>query len=176
MITTHPTLDAILNTYREQIGVDFIGYRNHCYRVLNIYQALGLLYDVKVDLEQAAIALAFHDLGIWTDHTVDYLPPSIREAKAYLATRPEIDEMQTILMISQHHKIRTFMFDTEVELFRQADLVDFSLGMVRNGLDKTFIRTIKEAFPNAGFHKRLLQLGVMNVIKHPLKPAPMMKW
>ncbi len=31
------------------------------------------------------IAACHHDIGIWSDHTVDYLPPSIREATQYLS-------------------------------------------------------------------------------------------
>ena len=176
MITTHPTLDTILLHYQAQISSDFDGYRNHCYRVLNIYQALGQQHGVRINLEQAAVALAFHDVGIWTEHTIDYLPPSACEAQAYLAEHPALDMTQTLLMINEHHKIRPFKQDLMVELFRQADLVDFSLGLVRHGVDKSLIKQLKKTFPNAGFHKRLLRLGMLNLIKHPLKPAPMMKW
>jgi hypothetical protein len=35
-------------------------------------------------LEKVAVAAAFHDLGIWTDGTFDYLPPSIRLAREWL--------------------------------------------------------------------------------------------
>ena len=42
-------------------------------------------------IEKIAVATAFHDLGIWTDGTFDYLQPSVRLASAYLAgaAKPE---------------------------------------------------------------------------------------
>ena len=31
----------------------------------------------RSDIEKIAVAAAFHDLGIWTNKTFDYIPPSI---------------------------------------------------------------------------------------------------
>ena len=176
MITQHHTLDRILADYQALIGKDFTGYRNHCYRVLNIYQALGQQHGVAVDLEQAAIALAFHDIGIWTAGTVDYLPPSHQEAAQYCVAQQISNPNHILLLIDEHHKIRPYKADLSIELFRQADLVDFSLGLVRHGVDRSLIRQLKQTFPNAGFHKLLVQLGAKNFLKNPLQPAPMMKW
>ena len=39
----------------------------------------------QTNLNKGAVAVAFHDLGIWTDNTLDYLPPSVNRAKTYLA-------------------------------------------------------------------------------------------
>lgn len=175
LITRQETLDSILAQYRSQIGGDFAGYRNHCYRVLNIYKHLADLNQLSINVDEAAIALAFHDIGLWTDKTLDYLPPSEREAGQYLTANAGFDATKIGLMISEHHKLLPYKADQQVELFRQADLVDFSLGLVRHGLSKAFIAELKKAFPNAGFHKRLLQLGLKNLVQHPLKPAPMMK-
>lgn len=38
----------------------------------------------KINAEKYAIAAVFHDIGIWTNHTLDYLDPSAGQAKAYL--------------------------------------------------------------------------------------------
>ncbi len=168
-------LDDILVQYRSSLTVDFAGYRNHCYRVLNIFIRLAALNQVTINIEQAALALAFHDIGIWSDGTVDYLPPSLHEAKCYLSEHPAWNQPQTLLMISEHHKLLPYKADVVVELFRQADLVDFSLGMVRHGVEKDYIQQLKHTFPNAGFHRRLAELGLKNWLKHPFKPAPMMK-
>ncbi len=176
LISRQARLDSILEQYRPQIAADFAGYRNHCYRVLNIYLQLAELNHISVDEDEAAVALAFHDVGLWTDGTLDYLPPSVREAAQYLANYPELDTQQVGLMISEHHKLSPYAGNKPIELFRQADLVDFSLGLVRHGISKAFIRQLKAEFPNAGFHQRLLQLGLKNLLRHPLKPAPMMKW
>ena len=75
-------LEEILGEYRQTIGPDFSGYRNHVYRMLHFCFALG-----SPDADQRKkmiIAAAFHDIGIWTDNTIDYLPPSVFAARASL--------------------------------------------------------------------------------------------
>ena len=81
-------------------------------------------------------------------------------------------------MITEHHSIRAVDFEQYplVEVFRKGDLVDFSLGLIRFGIEKDFIRSVKAAFPNAGFHKGLLTRASKWFVRHPLNPAPMMKW
>lgn len=170
-------LEEILATWKNEIGADYAGYKNHVYRMLNFCFAL---HDCnQADREKLIIAGCFHDLGIWTSHTFAYLPPSIALAKAYLQQNeleqwiPEIE-----LMIDMHHKLRRYA-DTRyplVEVFRQGDLVDFSLGIVKCGLPKTFIRSVQHHFPNAGFHQRLVQLELGWLPKHPLNPLPVFRW
>ncbi len=81
-------LDEVLSAHAGALGADFEGYRNHAYRVANFCLALTSTSTTAGDEERIAkiaLAAAFHDLGIWTDATFDYLPPSNRLAKAYLA-------------------------------------------------------------------------------------------
>jgi len=87
--TPIPLLDEILAPWRERIGADFEGYKNHVSRVLNFCFALRECSDEE--RRKLTIAGAFHDLGIWSDATVDYLPPSIAQAKLYL-TEHGLDE------------------------------------------------------------------------------------
>ena len=54
---------------------DFTAYRNHAYRVVNFCAHSRPAPTPR--LEKIALAAAFHDLGIWTAHTFDYLEPSI---------------------------------------------------------------------------------------------------
>jgi hypothetical protein len=63
-----------------------------------------------------------------------------------------------------------------VEVFRKGDLVDFSLGFFRSGLPRSLVKQVKEAIPNAGFHKFLMQGAREWFAKHPLSPPPFMKW
>lgn len=177
MIDTRLTLlDDILADWREVIGDDFEGYRNHCQRMVNC--CLVLRDCSEVERQKLMIAAAFHDIGIWTENTLDYLPPSVIPAMQYLKDKGlEAWSEEITLMITEHHKLSVYEDDRFplVELFRQGDLVDFSLGLVRFGLPNRFLRALKREFPNAGFHKRLLQLAARWFIKHPLNPAPMMK-
>src|SRR5215831_5516732 len=81
-------LDEVLSAHTAALGADLEGYRNHAYRVANFCFALtSPAAETAGDPEQVAevaLAAAFHDLGIWTDETFDYLPPSIRLANVYL--------------------------------------------------------------------------------------------
>ncbi|MDQ7018429.1 MAG: hypothetical protein Q9M33_04605 [Robiginitomaculum sp.] len=125
------------------------------------------------------IAGAFHDLGIWIENTLDYIPPSLPPALAYLRRIGREDWSEEIcLMITEHHKLRPYTEKPHllVELFRKGDLVDFSLGIFKFGLKSTKIKSLKKAFPNAGFHKNLAKRVVHRIFRHPFNPAPMMKW
>ncbi len=62
------------------------------------------------------------------------------------------------------------------EVFRKADWVDVSLGFIKFGLSPVEIKEISNKFPNSGFHARLLQLTMRELVRNPLNPLPMMKW
>jgi hypothetical protein len=172
-----PLVEEILGKWKEVIGNDYQAYKNHVYRVIHFCMTLHACNEE--DQEKIIIAGCFHDLGIWTDDTIDYLAPSILLAKEYLEQRNLAhwsDEIE--LMIDMHHKIRKYDDDTYplVEWFRRADLVDVSLGKVKMGLPEDYIENVRAVFPNSGFHMRLLQLAASWFLKHPFNPAPMMKW
>ena len=63
-----------------------------------------------------------------------------------------------------------------VETFRRADWIDVSNGMLRFGLPRAVVREVRRTFPDAGFHRRLLQLTLRRFRRHPLSPLPMMRW
>ncbi|GAA5213356.1 hypothetical protein ACFSJ3_03810 [Corallincola platygyrae] len=170
-------VEEILLPWQSALMADFLGYRNHVYRMLHFCFAL---HDCQGDdRDKFIIAACHHDLGIWPEGVVDYLPPSIALAKYYLDQKGQNEWQEEIcLMIDMHHKIRAFKDPKYplVEVFRQADLVDVSLGKIRKGIPKSYVNAVREAFPNAGFHKRLGELAWEQFKKHPLNPAPMMKW
>ena len=172
-----PLVDDILSDWQSKLGTGFRGYRNHIYRMLHFCFALRECSDEEK--EKLMIAACFHDLGIWIENTVDYIPPSVPPAMAYLEQEGRSDWAEEIrLMITEHHKLSPYSDSNHnlVELFRQGDLVDFSLGLVRFGLPKSQIKQVKHAFPNAGFHIFLAKIASRWCLRHPLNPAPMMKW
>ena len=176
-ILEFPLTDEILTSFALAIGADLQGYRNHIYRVLNFHSALSGTEGLPSDTVQ--IAAAFHDLGIWTDDTLDYLPPSIALATEYLdhQQRPELkDEVRALIL--EHHKVRRYRgaCADSVEFFRQADLVDVSLGLVRFGLPRSFIKTVQSTFPDHGFHSMLIKRSARQFIRSPLRPLPMFRW
>ncbi len=174
-----PLLDEILTDWQEIIGDDFDGYKNHVNRMILFCFALAKEELSNEEKEKIIIAGAFHDIGIWIENTLDYLPPSLPPARAYLKKRSlEAWTTEIELMITEHHKFREYKNPDYplVELFRKGDLVDFSLGTVKFGLAKQEIKKLKIEIPNAGFHKGLAKKVAKWFIKHPLNTAPMFKW
>jgi HD domain-containing protein len=175
LLTSVPTIDEVLDDHASELGHDFIAYRNHVYRVVNLCAAI---VEDRVDVEKIAVAAVFHDLGIWTNNTFDYIAPSIALAREYLATRsrvawsPEIEEM-----IADHHKITPSTADPDslIEAFRRADWIDVTRGLRRFGIPRPFVARVFATWPSAGFHWRLVTLTLDRFRSHPLTPLPMVK-
>ena len=168
-------IEDILSKFKSAIGADYDKYKNHVYRVfLNCL----LIDSEKNNEEKYAIAAVFHDIGIWTNHTFDYLNPSIEQAKIYLTETNKtgwIDEIS--LMIYWHHKMSKYQGAQEeiVENFRKADWIDVSLALRTFKFDKKKIHETRRRFPNLGFHVFLIKETIKNFFKHPLNPLPIFK-
>lgn len=176
LVSRLETLDAVLQAHASDLGPDLPAYRNHAYRVVNLCLAQRSL-DAE-QLERITVAAAFHDLGIWTDRTFDYLPPSVRLARDWLrrsakeAWGPDVSEV-----ILQHHKLSAYRRERSglVEVFRRADWMDVSGGAISFGLPRARLREIFATWPSAGFRKRLLQLALARLRTNPGSPLPMVK-
>lgn len=170
-------VEKILRPWHSDLGNDLRPYRNHVYRVIHFSLALRVSDDEE--RRKVIIATCFHDLGIWSGQTFDYLPPSLAAARDYLRQNG-LDQWsaEVELMIDQHHKLRPFRDNRFplVELLRRADLIDVSLGIRRFGLPRGYVKQVRQTFPNAGFHERLVRL-VWDGLRHrPLNPLPFYKW
>jgi hypothetical protein len=170
-----PTVDEVLQAYASELGRDFIAYRNHVYRVMNLCAAIA---EDRADLEKIAVAAIFHDLGIWTNKTFDYIAPSVALAGEYLAAQGRAEwtaEIET--MIEEHHKITPPAANPAwlVEPFRRADWIDVTHGLRTFGVPRQLIESVFATWPSAGFHRRLVELTVERLRTHPLKPLPMVR-
>jgi hypothetical protein len=177
MIKHHPLIEQILGDWKNALGETYDGYRGHVYRMFNCGLALG--NRSEEDIMKLAIAAAFHDLGLWSDQTVDYVPPSVARAQTWLAENGLAHWAEEIgLMIEMHHKVRPYRDPRYplVERFRKADLVDFSRGLFKFGLSSQYIAQLKSEIPNAGFHRFLFAGARDWFFKHPFRPPPFMKW
>jgi hypothetical protein len=176
VVTEIAALEAILNAHATQLGEDFTAYRNHTYRVANL--CIAQSPDSAGKIEKIAIAAAFHDLGIWTDGTFDYLEPSARRASAYLAGSANSDwEPEVREMILNHHQVCRYRSNPDwlVEPFRRADWIDVTLGLITFGIPRRTIKAICEPWPSVGFHRNLIRLELAHLRKHPLNPLPMFR-
>src|SRR4029450_12256427 len=174
LLASLPTVEAVLDNHASELGHDLIAYRNHVYRVVNL--CLAIVGDSRVELDKIAVAAVFHDLGIWTNHTFDYIPPSVAIAREYLTARGMADWIPEIeAMIVDHHKVTASRPNPQslVESFRGAAWIEVTRGLRRFGVSRTFVAAVTATWPDAGFHRRLVQLTLDHWWKHPLNPLPM---
>ena len=128
-----------------------------------------------------AIALVYHDIGLWTNGTLNYLEPSCklakRDMKKLKMSPVDINLVQDI--IYWHHKLTDIESDAAtadtdaspslsyaklvaikndkiINAVRKADLIDFSYGLIKFGMPKEYIQLAQKKIPEAGFHKTLL--------------------
>jgi hypothetical protein len=175
-VTGISTLDAILGENSIALERDVPPNRNHKHRVANL--CLARSPRGADALEKIAIAAKFHDLGIWTDHTLDDLAPSVRLASVWVADSGKSAWTQEMAeMILWHHKITRYRAGGYwlVEPFRRADWVDVTRGLLTFGTPRTFIAELHAKWPDAGFHTRLVQLELGHLRKHPLNPPPVFR-
>lgn len=168
-----PIIEDILERYKHILGKNYQPYVNHAERVSNI--CLQLLDGNTQHTREIIVASAFHDIGIWTQKTMDYLTPSINEALGYIDSQQlKIDKLLVKQLIRNHHKV-TRSDNPIIEAFRKADLVDLSLGFVSFRLSSKFISNLKREFPRNGFTLIILQKVLIYALTHLRKPLPMMR-
>ncbi|MXV50602.1 HD domain-containing protein [Pedobacter sp. HMF7647] len=169
------TIEQLMLRFKPLMGTDYVKYRNHIYRVF-----LNCLLMDKQDenIEKYAVAAVFHDIGIWTDNTIDYLDPSIKQVEKYLDESCRGDWVEEISrMINWHHKVSRYEGDYSktVETFRKADWMDVSFGIMAFGVSRKKIRESRINLQNEGFHFFLIKKIALNFLQHPLNPLPMFK-
>ena len=169
------TTENLLLPFKSALGTDYEKYRNHVLRVL---LNCIILDHIPANQERYAIAAVYHDIGIWTDHTFDYLHPSILQAEKYLSENGKQELIPQIsAMIYWHHKIKPYQgeYEQTVEVFRKADWIDVSLGLLSYGGEKKMMASYRSQFPNRGFHFFLVKQAFKNFLKHPFNPIPVFK-
>lgn len=176
MLVHIPLLEELLQPHMSTLGHDAVGYRNHVYRVVNLAWSLGGGDDAA--LQRLVIAAAFHDLGIWSAGTVDYLEPSRALALAQLrSSGREAWSVEVDAMIANHHRLSRYSecADNPVERFRRADWCDVSAGLLRREFDRGLVTCLRATFPSRGFHCTIARRVLWHALLHPLDPLPMLR-
>lgn len=176
LLEQHPFIEEMAARWSGALGSARGAYSGHAYRVLNYARAL---IDSEKHDEDFALAAAYHDLGIWSDRTFDYLAPSTERAEHFRReAAPGMDAELLRRLIQDHHLLRRPRDGVEPGLrdaFRRADLVDVSRGRLRSGLPANFVRDVVGRFPYRGFHGTLVRTAVRWAFRHPLRPLPMIR-
>src|SRR4051812_34864264 len=82
IVTESGLIDDILGPHQKDLGVGYNGYRNHCFRMLNVGRFL--VPDEPYRDDRFAIMAAFHDLPFFLTGNLDYLGKASDLAKDYL--------------------------------------------------------------------------------------------
>ncbi len=104
--------------------------------------------------------------------------PSYQDCHQYLVREGlEYWQEEIQIIIDMHHLISSYQgpYQELTEVFRKADLVDFSLGLLKSGVEASFIKAVKKALPNEQFHRTLIRFSVIQLTRNPFKPLPMMR-
>jgi len=183
-LSDHLTVQVseLLAPWATQLGDDRVAYTNHVVRVLlladELHKVAGERGIRPSERTEFLVAGVFHDLGIWSDDTFDYLVPSIDLARDWLDAHDQSEFLPLVSeMIEQHHKLRAAGDPHDpIEIFRRADTIEMVLGARRFGVPFGKWRSIRKAYPDRGFHRRLVQLSARRLVQHPTSPLPMFKW
>lgn len=160
VIKSSPGVEEEFAKYKELIGSDYEGYKNHVYRVLSY--SLYFLNNDDTYKDVIERALVYHDIGLWTDSVLDYLDPSFEVAKKNLEHVYNEEQLQLVHdIIIYHHKITPFDGNLAiiVNAVRKADWIDASQGFVHQGMPKANIEKAYKELPAAGFYDTLADFG-----------------
>lgn len=160
IIESDAVVESELALLADAIGADMAGYRNHIYRVLTY--ALHFVGGDQRWRRPFAFALAYHDVGMWTDGELAYLEPSANLAEtARRDHAPDLDGRLIHDLIVWHHKLTPYHGPNAaaVNALRKADWVDASQGMLRKGLSRDHIAAVNAALPSHGFPETLMRLA-----------------
>jgi hypothetical protein len=174
------TVDSLLEPWLETLGRDRDAYENHVCRVLALCGMLAAKDGLEADPDTRLawlVAAVFHDLGIWSDGTWDYIDPSVHLAHTWLAHNQREDLVQQVeRMIREHHGVRARGNATDpVEIFRRADLIDVWLCVRSYGVGRKRYRAILRRHPYSGFHRRLVVVFLRHFVRRPWDPLPMFR-
>lgn len=168
VLSTTSAAQAALEALRAAAGANGPMER-HCLRQFAI--AERLVGDRPFDRELLLCACWLHDAGLYTPSRDPYVTEGARLAARVLgplAWPPE--RLQRCMdACEQHHALRSRMaMGLEVELVRQADLVDVTAGIVNFGLGRRWLRALFRDVPRDGFW-HLVGGSVLGELRH--RPA-----
>lgn len=148
--TVRPHVETLLAPYRETIGRDYLGYRNHVYRAITY--ALHFLNGQHEQLVETVFV--YHDMGLWTARELAYLEPS--ESLAVSDNEKfgwGLDPVVLRDAIHWHHKIFRYRGPNEavIEACRKADWIDATQGLCARGLVEGIFSEWKKRFRIAAF-------------------------
>jgi hypothetical protein len=179
MIDDYPLIDDILEPHREAWGPRYVGIRSHAYRMLNFIEYFAPAATPQ-EVDRSATVAALHDLPVFLTGDMNYLDKAADLAADYLDSHGNSQwKEEATLMIHNHHRFRAYTgpYQRTVEATRRADWIDVSLGRLRFGAPKSYVRELDAVFPIDSLIPWPAYKNIaLYAARHPRRPFPFAKW
>jgi HD superfamily phosphodiesterase len=134
----------------------------HCLRCRHIAAELASRRGWIVDGEVLTVAAILHDVGLYPGVATGdaYVADGAALARAVLERHgwsPTRIELCAEAIDRRHELRRQQQRGVEIEALRQADLVDVSGGLLRFGLDREWLRSLRRVVPARGLAGELFR-------------------
>jgi putative nucleotidyltransferase with HDIG domain len=134
---------------------------NHCIRLAEFALAIGLKEQLEPDEDLVRAACFLHDIGLCVDYDTErnYLKRGLSFFQAQSAEWRLDAEQRKMLddaLLYNHSLVKIPGIDPQADLVRRAVSVEHSHGLVTQGLDRKFCRSVFVKIPRYGFNQVLL--------------------
>ena len=164
LVSTSAERDALARLRQATVTVNGPMER-HCLRCRQIARELGSRRQWVMDGELLTVAALLHDIGLYPAASRNgvYTSDGAALAREMLAEHGWSGERieRCADAIDRHHELRSQVArGPEVEALRLADLIDVSGNLLRFGLDKEWLRTLRREIPPDGLlHELRREVG-----------------
>ena len=149
---------AALTALREVTGETGGPMERHSMRCFLVAERIAADRGLMVDHEILLVAGLLHDIGLYDGASAGgvYTTDGAHFARHLLEGRPGWDERRLQLCldaIDRHHEVRAqWDAGAEVELMREADMVELTSGVVNHGVSRGWLRGLWRAVPRDGLY------------------------
>ena len=162
-----------LSALREMAGEDESPMERHCLRVYLIVERMAQKKGHSLDRDALMVASLLHDCGLYEEASDGgvYVTEGAEYSDRLLEPFDWSPERVRLAhdMIERHHRLTAqWKRGAEVELVRQADLVEVTSGLVSHGLDRRWLRELDRDVSRDGLYTGIAKL-VGGVVRH--RPA-----
>jgi hypothetical protein len=146
---------AALTRLRGATGTTNGPMERHCLRCRRIAAEVARRRGWVIDGEVLTVAAILHDIGLYPDVSRGgvYTADGAELARTMLPEFGWTPERiaRCAIAIDRHHDLRRQLIaGTEVEALRLADLIDLSGGVIRFGIDRSWLGNLNQEVPRRG--------------------------
>ena len=173
LATTDGERDALARV-RELAGATDGPMERHGVRCFLIGEKLAADSGREIDREVLLIASLLHDMGLYDGAAEGgaYVTDGRNYTERMLSGRPGWDPerlRRCLDAIERHHELRSqWEAGNEVELLRRADQVELGSGLIRYGIERSWLRELAGSVPRRGLYGEISKMLLKAVRERPL--------